>query len=213
MAMRNNWIVVIVGGMLLCLGCASTSQTRQFYTLRGLAPAADTAPAAETVPAPIAGGLGLGPIELPEFLAGNNIVSILGDQQIQKSQLHLWGGDLQKTISRTLATNLSQQLNFDDVWPFPWDTRHRPEKQISILVERLDGQLGKPVTLVAKWTLLDERGQTVIAVGRQRFTADPKDASYASYVGAINDLINQFSLTLETEIRRHWRSDSPALTH
>lgn len=182
----------------LCLGCSSTTQTRHLYTLHSHT----NVPVAE--PAVIEGGLGIGPVELPESFSGNGIVSLGADQQIHKSRSHLWAGDLKKAISRTLTANLSQQLALDDIWPFPWDTRHRPEKQVSLFIEQLSGQLGEPVTMVVKWTLFDARGSQMVDVGRHKFTAPSADDSYGAYVAAINDLINQLSIRLESEIRQQW---------
>jgi uncharacterized protein len=200
MTMKNNSLRAVLGGVLLCLcsACSSPLQIKQYYTLHSIAEAEAAAPVS------IAGGLGIGPVELPEALSGINIVSLVGEQRVDKSPEHLWAGDLQRAISRVLADNLSHQLALDDVSPFPWDTRHRPEKQISVLIEELQGELGQQVTLVAKWSLYDEQGLHLVQVGRQRFSAATGDASYASYVAAINQVINQFSLKLEAQVRQHW---------
>lgn len=181
-----------------CVGCASTSPTTRLYTLHSDANMVAAEPVA------IDGGLGVGPVELPELVYGDGIVSLSADQQVLKSQSHLWAGDLKKAISRTVAANLSQQLVLDNVWPFPWDTRNRPEKQVSLFVEQLNGRLGGELAMVVKWTLFDAHGTQVVETGRQQFTASTVDDSYASYVAAINDLINQSSLKLASEVREHW---------
>jgi uncharacterized lipoprotein YmbA len=201
MTMTNRSIagVLMVAVLLsLCVGCASTAQPKHYYTLQSMSNPA------EPEPLSLDGGLGIGPVELPELMTGLNIVSVIGGQQIDKSPDHLWAGDLQRAISRVIADNLSRRLTLDDVSPFPWDTRHRPQRQISVLIESLQGELGAPVTLAVKWSLFDQQGQNLVDVGRQQFTADTADASYASYVAAINSVIHQFSLVLEAEIRRHW---------
>lgn len=179
----------------LCFGCSSPGQQRHFYTLHSQPQSSVTDPVA------LDGGLGVGPIDLPESFSGDGIVSVGPGQQVIRSQTHLWAGDLKQSISRTVATNLAQQLAYDDVWPYPWDTRHRPKYQISILVEQLRGELGEDLTMVAKWTLFGDYGKKVIDVGRQTFMAQTADDSYASYVTAINDLVNQFSLALESVVR------------
>ena len=192
----------LVAALLIGLsaGCASTVQVKRYYTLQAMNQPADAAPLN------LEGGLGVGPVELPELMTGLNIVSVVGGQQVQKSPDHLWAGDLQRAISRVIADNLSRRLVLDDVSPFPWDTRHRPQRQISVLIESLQGELGGSVTLAVKWSLLDQQGQHLVDVGRAQFSADTTDASHASYVAAINSVINQFSLRLEAEVRQQWKA-------
>jgi uncharacterized protein len=204
MKRKINLLLWLSAMLVMGLGCSSSTQTRQFYTLHS------TSVVSSEAPLIMNGHLGVGLVELPEFLIGNNIVTLVGAQQIQKSQTHLWGGDLQLTLSRTVAANLSQQLGADNVWPFPWDTRHRPEKQINILVEQLDGTLGGEVTLAAKWTLLDDQGARLVHVGRQRFTATAGNDTYADYVAAVNNVVDQLSHTLANDVRKHWASADQA---
>lgn len=195
-AARVTAALVLVG---FGFGCSSTQQ-KQFYTLHGHSELA----AEQDRSAALQDSLGIGPIELPELFSGDGIVSMGDDQQVLKSQTHLWAGDFKRTISRTIAANLSHHLASDLVWPFPWDTRNRPHKQVSVLVERLEGQLGQEVAMIAKWTLFDDRGKELVAVGRERFTAPTADTSYASYVAAVNDLVNQCSRAIARTVREQW---------
>ena len=199
--MQNRFVarMLMLAGLIgLCAGCASTAQVKRFYTLQAINDA--SAPTPLSLP----GGLGIGPVELPELLTGLNIVTVVGGQQVDKSADHQWAGDLQRAISRVIADNLSRRLALDDVSPYPWDTRHRPERQISVLIEGLQGELGAPVTLAVKWSLFDQQGQHLLQVGRQQFTSETADTSYGAYVAAINGVINEFSLKLEAEVRQHW---------
>lgn len=189
---RATAAIVFAG---LCFGCSSKSHKRHFYTLHSQPQMAAAEPLA------LDGGLGVGPIELPESFSGDAIVSVGPGQQVIRSQTHLWAGDLKKSISRTIAANLAQQLDYDDVWPYPWDTRHRPQHQISVAIEQLRGELGQDLTMVVKWTLFDDYGKKVVDVGRQTFIEPTANSSYASYVAAINALINRTSSSLEAVVR------------
>lgn len=193
--LRLTSVLILAG---LCFACSSARQQKQFYTLYSHTDSAATQAIA------LDGGLGIGPIELPESFGGEGIVSLGQDQQIIKSHRHLWAGDFKKAISRTIAVNLSQQLAYDNVWPYPWGARHRPQKQISLLVEQLQGKLGEEVTMVVKWTLFENSGRDFVGVGREQFTVPTADASYGSYVAAINELVNQCSLAIENAVRGQW---------
>lgn len=182
----------------VCFGCASSPPAPVLYTLQS------QAKASATEPLELQGTLGVGPVELPESFRGEAIAVIGKDQQVVRSQTHRWAGDIKKNISRTLAADLSQQLGYDDVWPYPWDTRHRPDKQISLYIEEISGELGQPVHMVAKWTLLDESGDRVVNIGRERFSAETPNDSYASYVTALNQLVSELSERLAIAVRDQW---------
>lgn len=183
----------------LGMGCASNPSTKVLYTLQS---PPMVAPAIK--PVALDGALGIGPIELPESFSGDRIAVIGSDQQVRSSQNHRWAGDLKKNISRTLASDLSKILDYQDVWPYPWDARHRPDKQVSVYVESLSGELGQPVTMVAKWIFFDDSGNRVLSIGREQLTADTVDKSYDSYVAAINDLVNELSRRLADAISAQW---------
>lgn len=190
-------LALLVGG---AGGCASNASQKQYYTLH-------SEPASAVMQADagqLEGGLGVGPIELPESFRGEGIASLGPQQQVFISQRHLWIGDLKKTISQTIAADLSWQLNYQDVWPYPWDTRHRPEKQISLLIEELGGRRGGEVAMTVKWILFEDYGSRAASIGRERFTAATENESYRSYVAAINDVVNQSSARLRTEVKQQW---------
>lgn len=136
------------------------------------------------------GGLGVGPIDLPESLGRLEVVSLGQGNQIIINSQHIWAGGLRKSISRIMAASISNRLDYDDVWPFPWDVRTRPETQIHLVVQHLGGELGGAVTLDAKWKLLNQKGKNIVSIGHCRFSQEAVDDTYGSYVLAINHLID-----------------------
>ena len=194
--MMNNWRYPILLVVLTCVisGCSSNVQKKQFYTLHQHSEQSVN-------PVQIKGSIGIGPVELPESFQGDRIVSFSDEQRIIKSNSHLWAGDFKQAMSRTLAADISQAYAYDDVWPFPWDTRHRPQYQISLLVEQLGGVLGGDVQMSLKWTLFEDHGRKIVAVGREDFIEKTTNSSYESYVAAINKLVNQCSIQLQQLIR------------
>jgi uncharacterized lipoprotein YmbA len=103
-----------------------------------------------------------------------------------------------------IAGNVSRQLQINDVWAHPWDSRTKPQKQIVLVIESLGGALGQEVELIAKWRLTDDFGLHAVATERQRFSATPADRSYTAYVAALNEMIGQLSQALEQSVRQHF---------
>lgn len=188
-----RWLLLKVFLLSLC-ACASTPNIHR-YTLH-------SAPAPTDVkPFTLAGGLGVGPIELPESWRRSEVVVWGNDNQIIVDGRHLWAGDPKLAFSRVLASSLSQQLQLDDVWAHPWDARAKPKTQILLVVESLGGQLGGVVELKVKWRVTGNYGKDILATERQTFTVATADNTYMSYVLTVNQLIMQLATALDATVR------------
>lgn len=192
--MRFLFVVAVIWQLM---ACASAPEHLQRYAFA--ASAADVG----GEPLPLAGGLGVGPVELPEFWRQREVV-VIEDNRILTSDRHLWAGDPKLAISRVIAANLSRQLHLTDVWAHPWDSRTKPQKQIVLVIESFGGGLGEPAELIAKWRLTDDFGLRPIATERQKFSATPGDRSYPAYVAALNQMIDDLSKALEQSVRQNF---------
>jgi uncharacterized lipoprotein YmbA len=193
-----RWLLLKLFLLSLC-ACASAPNIHR-YTLH-------SAPAlTDVMPLLLQGGLGVGPIELPESWRQGEVVVWDGKNQIVSDGRHLWAGDPKRAISRVLADNLGQRLQLDDVWAHPWDVRAKPQHQILLVIESFGGQLGGTVVLQAKWRLMTEQGTKSVVTERQVFSATATDKTYGAYVAAINQLVNQLSSGLEQSVRSHLKN-------
>ncbi len=91
--------------------CSTTSPTR-FYVLSTIADKPAEAPANVAV--------GVGPINLPQYLDRPQIVTRLSSNQLAVGDFDQWGGQLDDNLARTLAGNLSILLQTDRVQLYPW---------------------------------------------------------------------------------------------
>lgn len=185
--------------VLQLLGCTSAPTTIQRYTLHSMSPDANPSPFE------LAGGIGVGPIELPESWRQREVIVWGEANQVIANSRHLWAGDPKLALSRVLATDLSQQLQFNDVWAHPWDSRARPQQQILLVVESLGGRLGGEVELRVKWRLTTDYGAKVVATERRQFSVAAADKSYAAYVTAINRLVDELAAALERSVRENFQ--------
>lgn len=185
--------------LLLCVcivsACAITPKT-YFYALQGFG----AAEAPMRVEIDNKHTYGVGPLFLPEALRQPGVVSQRDGQQVNLSLFNIWGGNLRDGITRVTASNLSELTGVDAIWPFPWDNRNRPTRQVRIVVEHFAGSLGGEVVLKAKWALTESNGEKTLIQQRVHFTAHANDQGYGAYVSALNDLINQLSIDIATTI-------------
>jgi uncharacterized lipoprotein YmbA len=77
--------------------CSSAPTQTQRYTF-----AVSTAPVSDA-PFGLPGGLGIGPVELPEFWRQREVV-LVEKNKIISDDRHLWAGDPKLAISRVIAT-------------------------------------------------------------------------------------------------------------
>jgi uncharacterized lipoprotein YmbA len=100
--------------------------------------------------------IGIGPIELPEYLNRPQIVTRVNPNEVEFAEFHRWAASLKDDFSSTLARNLSNLLATDRVAAYPWTSKTPVDVQVKIDVIRFDGRLGKSVVLETTWALFGE---------------------------------------------------------
>lgn len=141
---------ILSASLILATGC-SRSPTPRFYTLHSLTDPGTEKPGT-TGDSGVA--IGLGPIELPEYLNRPQIVTRVNPNEVEFAEFHRWAASLKDGFSSTLARNLSNLLATDRVAAYPWTSKTPVDVQVKIDVIRFDGLLGKSVVLETAWTLL-----------------------------------------------------------
>ena len=197
--MRNRlslgWAFLFVAFLLA--GCGSTPMT-QFYKLSSLPSAQQENPAAllgENIT------IGVGPVELPEYLDRPQIVTRKSQNQLEISEFHRWAGSLPQGFSRVLAKNISTLLPTDRVAVFPWEGTFSPTYQVKLEVEQFDGQVGKQVFLRVIWSLVGQEGAKVLVVRKTLIEEPVLTNDYDGLVAAQSNALATLSREVVEEIR------------
>lgn len=192
---RRLFHIIFIGLIVFFMkGCASSGPATAFYSLF-----------ANRSPEKIDFenkkiSIGIGPIVLPEYLDNPSIISLTETQRVKILGYHAWAGSFRESINRVLADDISNILNVDAVWSFPWDNRVRPDYQIRIVFDELAGRQGDKVRLSAKWTVLNKKGDTVILVGSKNIERATASGSVDDYVAAINQTLSSLSLSVAKQL-------------
>lgn len=101
--------------------------------------------------------IGIGPIELPEYLSRPHIFTQTGKTQLKSNKQHRWAGSLEENFTDVLATNLGMQLQKSHIEIYPWDRPGTVDRQIVVHVTRFIAQ-GSTVYLDVRWRVLDKQG-------------------------------------------------------
>ncbi len=110
----------------------------------------------------------IGPVDIPDALNRNELVTRVGPNQVELAPFDLWAGSLKQNVYRVLAENLSILLSTDRVVHHSFRTAMPVDYQIRLEVIRFDGQPGQSVVLVARWSIHDGKGKTFHAMKKSR---------------------------------------------
>ncbi|HEV2674694.1 MAG TPA: PqiC family protein [Aliidongia sp.] len=144
-----------VGFTALLAACAS-APTR-FHTLDPVASASPPAGRLSAVP------VRLDSVTVPPELDRPQIVRRAGPGRLDMADDDRWAGALDELARGALAADLAQRLppgatvRQDD--PAPPRSLHK----LDVVIERFEGTMAGPVTLVARWTLLGEGAEQALA--------------------------------------------------
>ena len=192
-----NSLFKCVGCFIVVLGlfaCGSSGPATTYY---GLFPNDDFKARGN---AKMIQSLGVGPIDLPEYLDTTALVSKSDTNVINVSGYHAWAEPLDASIARVVAANMGALLDLD-VWAFPWDARHRPNNQIKIIIESLEGVRGANVSMKAKWFVYSLDHKTILKQSNFTATQRLNSKKYAAYVAAIQKNIDELSAHIASELQ------------
>jgi hypothetical protein len=128
--------------------------------------------------------VGVGPVNLPAHLNRSQIVTRATDYQLDLSESHQWAEPLKDSISRVVIMKLSNILQSNRVYAIPRRQKVSLDFQISIDIERLDGQLGKQAVLGARWTLYGSDTREPLLNQMTVVKETTEDGTYNAFVAA-----------------------------
>jgi uncharacterized protein len=177
--------------------CSRTTPSR-FYLLSDLPGAEAKAPVA--LPEPCF-TLGIGPVEMPDYLDRPQIVTQVTPNELQLGEFDQWAEPLAKTFMRTLADNLAALLCVEEVVFYPSDSA-AVDYQIVVTVTRFHGLAEGSVALTAQWQVM--KGGTHKAVARKRtvIRESIEGQGYAALVAAQSKALAQLSREIAEAVSR-----------
>lgn len=190
---RRLLSLLLAGLLLLPAACGRSLPTR-FYLLTP-----QTAGGTAVTGEPLT--VGVGPVELPDYLDRPQILTRAGDHEIRFAEFDQWAGSLKSKITYVMAENLSARLGRDTVYTYPWRTAIRVGIQTTVTVIRLDAVPDGDATLEARWSLLGEDGRRVMLTRRSAFRTPVKGPGYPAIVDAQSRLFDALSAEIATAIR------------
>ena len=105
--------------------------------------------------------IGIGKVEVAEYLRKSEIVTRLSAGRINVHGEDLWAGSLDKNIQTVLTHNISALLPRYTFLAYPWEEPIEDRYRVYVTVDRFDGYENGSVTLRGRWSLVDKEENRV----------------------------------------------------
>lgn len=134
--------------------------------------------------------LGVGPIQLPDYLDRLSIASRKDSNRVIYADNERWAESLGGNVQRILAADLSVLLFTERIAQFPWYRTSSPDRRIAIDIQRFEVDPQGKVRLWARWTLRDESGKRLVSgeFDERREVASSPDAVAQAMSALVGDL-------------------------
>ena len=108
----------VLAGIAVLLSACSTTPPSTHYMLTA---------AVEEIPATQSPAIGVGPIEIPEYLNRNTVVYRGPDNELVIDRETRWAEPLEDGIGRVVSLNLAGLLDTGNLRNFPWNPKRPPD--------------------------------------------------------------------------------------
>jgi len=184
--MLNSTARLIAAVAVVLLSACSSTPDSEYYLLTALASGESNNESPS---------VGVGPIEIPQYLNRNSLVYHRAGNQVDVASFERWAEPLTDGLSRVISLNLSALLNTQSVQIFPWPQQYAPTYGVSVNVLELDAE-GTRASLVAKWTIRRIKGEIIT----RRLTRLNEPLGGSDSAAAITAAYSRLLLALSEEI-------------
>ncbi len=147
--------------------------------------------------------VGLGPLDLPGYLARPQIVTRGTNAEIVIDDFRRWAEPVDESIHRIVAANVESLVEDVTVVSYPYHTMAQPEFRVYGDVVRFDADTTGEAVLVVQWGIAAADRTVVTPPQRARYVAQasiPGDTG--SVVVALNGVIADFSRDIAAHIEQ-----------
>jgi uncharacterized lipoprotein YmbA len=147
-----------------------------------LEPLSDPSPRGRTSSENRCVSIGIGPVEIPDYLDQPQIVTRATTSEIRLAEYERWAEPLKDNFTRVLAQNLSNLVCIKEISFFPWRREIPRDYRVEVKVIRFDGSPGDKVILEAWWRLVSGDGKILLQSRRSNFSESVDGGDYKSLV-------------------------------
>ncbi len=184
---RRSPIVRSIALALLFTGCATTPPSK-FYVLS--APSHAIATSSKPGEAPT---IAVTLIGFPDYLSRAQMVRRTSDNSIAVAETHRWAEPLRTNFLRVLLENISALADTPAVIPGPARGSQQADHTVSIEVSRFDVGSDNVVQLVTRWSISNNRGESVHPTHKSVTSVPVRDDTYDAIAAAHSLAVTELS--------------------
>ena len=145
--------------------------------------------------------LGIGPIEIPEYLNRNGLVYNRDGNQLYIASYERWAEPVANGVERVISLNLAGLLDTENVQSFPWYRSEQPDYGVQVTLMSLDAN-DTQATLIAEWVVTRPGSRQVLSRRISRLFHDMPagTVSAAQIAPAYSELLFQLSELIAAKI-------------
>ena len=182
-----------------CASLGPKADPSRFFMLTSVPQTHHSSPRCSPTPSKLA--VGVGPIQLPEYLDRQQLVSRISENRLDVAENDRWAEPLGDNLGRILVQNLSALLGTDKVSLYPWPSDLRPTYQVEIEVLRFEPDSARSAELTARWILRDVPTRAILSVKESELTEPVKGPSTEESVAALSELLGKLSCEIVEALR------------
>lgn len=195
--MRYSLILIIACAML---SACQSSPRKNYYLLNATAaPQTENSTEIQTL-------VGVGPVEVAEYLNRLHMVYEAGDGSLVLASNDYWAEPLREGIPRVIGLNLVARDPTRGIVSFPWRRDSKPVHSVRLVVHSLH-RVGDEAYMNATWELVNNVESTSLV--RRHFIRRVQVAAGArSLAQAYSQLLAELSLDMDQALTRHAQQTS-----
>ena len=198
-------ILILVATLIVLCGCLGRSQPTRFYLLQPTL----SLQTGKAVPAKEGLRIGVGPVEIPEYLDRPQIVTRISKSEFQIDEFNQWAESLTYSIPTILAENLSVLLTTDNLFIFPWPGSTQIDYQVKVDVVRFNAIPGGKIVLETQHTIFRGESREVLGRNISSFSRPTDVQDYEAIVSSMSQLLEDLSRKITQTIMALPKEDKP----
>lgn len=198
-------ILILVATLMVLCGCLGRSQPTRFYLLQPTLSLQE----GRAVSAKEGLIIGVGPVEIPEYLDRPQIVTRISNSGFQVDEFNQWAESLTYSIATSIAQNLSVLLTTDNLFVFPWPGSSQIDYQIKLDVVRFNAIPGSKIVLETQHTIFRGEDREVLAKTLSSFSRAADVQDYEAIVSSMSQLLEDWSRKIAQTIMALPKEDTP----
>jgi len=179
--MRITFFIIALCSLLMA---CQQSPRKNYYLLSG--PSHSTETSREITQA-----IGIGPIQLPEYLQRPQMVLHNDENQLTMADNHYWAESLDKGITRVLALHLTAWDSSRVLLPFPWRSDSKPKLSLRLHIYELK-LINGLASINVTWELFDNTQKKLLQQQHFIRSLNSKDSAIGM-ANAYSELLEQLA--------------------